>query len=205
MFLKPQTPFPIPIKLKEGSNGPLGSCFRRLPPGEEIFSRFQKGRFKFRISKVSKSLPRRELIKKDIKWTTFGLLSQLLLGDQKLTRFQKDRSSHVFFKHQTPFPIPIKWKQGSIGPLGSCFRRLPPGDETFSWFQKGLFLTRVFETPNSFYYSEKRGQMNPLGAAFVNSVRGTRSLRDRAFKSFAGPRRERVRYGDDFLPDIKKP
>ena len=32
----------------------------------------------------------------------------------------------------------------------------------------------------------------------------TRSLRDRAFKSFAGPRRERVRYGDYFLPDIKK-
>ena len=178
MFFKPQTHFPIPIKWKEGSNGPLGSCFRRLPLGEAIFSRFQKGRFKFRISKVSKSLPTRELIKKDVKWTTFGLLSQLPLGDQKLTRFQKDRSSHVFFKHQTPFPIPIKWKQGSTGPLGSCFRRLHPGDETFSLFQKGLFLTRVFETPNSFYYSEKRGQMDPLGAAFVNSFRGIKHFQD---------------------------
>ena len=37
-----------------------------------------------------------------------------------------------------PFPTPIKHKLKTIGPLRSLLSRLPPGDKTFSRFQKGL-------------------------------------------------------------------
>ena len=46
--------------------------------------------------------------------------------------FQKGQRSSVILKPPVPFPTSIKWKEGSSGPLGSCFRSLPPRDKCLS-------------------------------------------------------------------------
>ena len=39
-------------------------------------------------------------------------------SNKKISSFQKGLFTLVFLKPREPFPIPIKWKEYSIGPLG---------------------------------------------------------------------------------------
>ena len=41
-------------------------------------------------------------------------------SNKTFSSFQKGLFTMVFFKPREPFPIPIKWKEYSIGPLGVC-------------------------------------------------------------------------------------
>ena len=62
-----------------------------------------------------------------------------------------------------------------IGPLGSCFHSLPPGDKTFSRFQKGLSPPVNLKPPEPFPtpIKWKEYQLDPLGAAFAASLWGS--------------------------------
>ena len=68
----------------------------------------------------------------------------------------------------------------SIGPLGSCFRSFPPGDETFSSFQNGKKPLVNFKPPVPFPppIKWKEYQLDPLGAAFAASLRGIKHFQD---------------------------
>ena len=111
--------------------------------------------------KVSKSFPRRYLNKKK-RLHQMDPFVAAPFGGKTFSSFQNGRSSSVFCKPQTPFPIPIKWKEYSIGPLGSCFRRLPPGDKTFSSFQKGLSLP-VFLKPQTPFTTPITPKLKTIG------------------------------------------
>ena len=80
----------------------------------------------------------------------------------------------VYLKVLIPFPTPIKGKDISIGPLGSCFRSIPLGDKTFSKFQKSLSPSVNLKHPPPFPtpIKWKEYQLDPLGAAFAASLRG---------------------------------
>ena len=58
-------------------------------------------------------------------WGSREKKTLLPLGDKTFPRYQKGRFTLVFLKPREPFPIVIKWKEYSIGPLS----RLPPGDK----------------------------------------------------------------------------
>ena len=83
----------------------------------------------------------------------------------------------------------------SIGPLGSCFRSFPPGDKTFSKFQKGLSLVNLkppepFPTPIKW----KEYQVDPLGGAFAPSLRWIKRVSG-APESSAGGKNEEFPLG----------
>ena len=67
-----------------------------------------------------------------------------------------------------PSPTPIKWKEYSIGPLGSCYRRLPLGDKTFSSFKKGLITLLFLKPPEPFPTLIKwiEYSIGPLGSCY---------------------------------------
>ena len=56
-------------------------------------------------------------------------------------------------KPTVPFPTPIKLKVKTIGPLGSCFRSLPPGIKHFQDFN--VISVCKFETPSTVSYTSK--------------------------------------------------
>ena len=51
-------------------------------------------------------------------------------SNKTFSSFQKGLFTLVFLKPPEPFPIPIKHKLKTIGPLRSLRSRLPPGDKT---------------------------------------------------------------------------
>ena len=71
--------------------------------------------------------------------------------------------------------VNITMERPSSGPLGVCFRRLPSGDKTNSVFQKVDFNPLKLKRQNTFLdrtYKIEVIQMDPLGSAFTDSLRG---------------------------------
>ena len=70
-------------------------------------------------------------------WTPWGVaFATPLSGIKLLQDFRIASLSSVNWKLPLPFPAPFKWKEYSIGPLGSCFRSFPPGINHFQGIEK---------------------------------------------------------------------
>ena len=82
---------------------PIGFCFRRIPSGDKVFSRFKKCRFQFRIWKVSKPFLEHNKMESKNNWTTFGSAFAVSSGDKTFSRFQKDRFHVQILKVSKPF------------------------------------------------------------------------------------------------------
>ena len=74
-----------------------------------------------------------------------------------------------------------------MDPFRALLRRVPPGDKTFSKFQKGLSPPVNLKPPEPFPtpIKWKEYQLDPLGAAFAASLRGIKHFQD--FKKASHP------------------
>ena len=81
--------------------------------------------------------------------------------------------SKPFLKHN-------KIERLSNGPHWVLLCRVPSGDKTFLWFQKGGLppLTRKVQTPFPNTIKWKDCQMDPIGFCFAESLRGIKHFQD---------------------------
>ena len=88
-------------------------------------------------------------------------------SNKTFSSFQKGRFTLVFLKPREPFPIPIKWKEYSIGPLGSPRADSLRGLKHFRVSRKGGYELLELESgkPVSrviYFYGPYRGLLRIL-------------------------------------------
>ena len=130
------------------SNGPHWVLLCRFPSGDKTFSRFQKGRWRMGILKVSKPFLKHNKMERLSNGPHWVLLRRVPSRDKTFSRFQKGGLPPVKRKVQYPFSTPIKWKDYQLDSLGTNFAASFPGIKKIKWFQKGFSPLLIWNPHN---------------------------------------------------------
>ena len=155
MFLKSQTPFPTPIKWKEYPIGPLGSSFRRLPPGYKAKFKVSKKNFpkKYRSSPVFFETPNTlsctNKMDRVFNWTPWELLSESPSEGYSNFKDQKRPTLVCIFETPNTPSYTNKMERVFNWTPWELLSQTPSGGWNTSRSQKNCLKIVCFETPNT--------------------------------------------------------